>query len=214
MGKHCTHNEARPVLTIGKCEVWGGRESQVMPMADQFDCIVSLLGTVKRTDQKFTLSRGSRRLFRHLAAYQQRRNNLLCIDWPDMQAPRLDRGFWEALAADLAGIAGKAAIFCMGSHGRTGTALAALSQVSNYAPAMEQGDVIAWLREEYCQSAVETSGQVDYLTRVLGMKTTAKGSSTGGHMWAQGGAISSFLDETGVDRRMLLDDEHESFRDA
>lgn len=172
MGKHCRESKAQPVLVIGKCEVWGGRESQIMPIADQFECIISLLGNVKRPATKFSLSRGSRRMFRHLSAYQQRRNNVICIDWPDMQAPQLDKGFWEALAQDLGGITGKAAIFCMGGHGRTGTALSALAQVTEYAPAITNGDVVRWLRSVYCDHAVETEDQVRYLERVLGVTTT------------------------------------------
>lgn len=206
VGKHCVESKPQPVLMIDKCEVWGGRESQIMPIADQFECIISLLGAVRRTEGKFTLTRGSRRMFRHLSAYQQRRNNVICIDWPDMQAPKLDKGFWEALAQDLGGITGKAAIFCMGGHGRTGTALCALAHVTKYAPAITDGDVVAWLRETYCEHAVETESQVSYLTRVVGAKTKAGIRKKAGY-WGGSNAVSSMFRETGGTERGQLDDE-------
>lgn len=180
VGERCTHRDVKPVMTIGKCELWGGRETQVMPRADEFECIISLLGSYSKPQSKFTISRGARRMFGKLAAYQQRRNNVLCIDWPDMQAPKLDYGFWEALAEDLGKVAGRAAIFCMGGHGRTGTALSALIAVTKYAPALESGDIIQWLRENYCREAVETASQIDYLRRVLKVQTKLEG----GKSWA------------------------------
>lgn len=191
MGAHCKHNEAAPVLTIGKCEVWGGRQTQIIPIADKFECIISLLGPFSRKETKFSLSRGSRRTFRNLAAYQQRKNQVISIDWPDMQAPGLDRAFWEALAEDLAGITGKAAIFCIGGHGRTGTALSTLAHITNYAPAMDHGDVVQWIRDTYCPDAVETTSQVDYLRKVIGVKTAAQVHRGTGGYWGEKGSSPS-----------------------
>lgn len=202
----CTHKDVKPVLVVGKCEVWGGRETQVMPRADEFDCIISLLGHYKSPVSKFTISRGSRRVFSQLAAYQQRRNNVLCVDWPDMQAPHLDKGFWEALAEDLGKIPGKAAIYCMGGHGRTGTALSALAQVVQHPAAIESGDVIQWVRDVYCADAVETASQIEYLRRVLKVQTKVGLGGTKGHDWRGSRAMSSFFD------KRALDEDEEDFR--
>lgn len=176
MGLACTHKTVSPVLTIGSCEIWGGKETEVLPRRSEFDVIVSLLGTMKPSLSRFSLSQGSRRLFANLVAYRQQRNNVISIDWPDMSAPDLDLAFWQALAADLGQIKGKAAIFCMGGHGRTGTALASLIQVSSYQPALATGDSIEWLRKTYCGDAVETFAQVSYLQRVIGVTTESKGT--------------------------------------
>lgn len=176
MGNVCTHKDVSKVFEIGACEIWGGRESQVMPRADEFEVIISLLGAVAKKDLPFKLTRGSRRMFSALTAYRQRRNNIVSIDWPDMGIPRLDRQFWEALAEDLSGVKGRAAVFCMGGHGRTGSALSALIQVSNYQPALDSGDVIEWVRTHYCGDAVETPSQVDYLRNTMGLVTKSKGS--------------------------------------
>ena len=177
----CTHKDVSPVLTIGECEIWGGKETQVMPRAGEFDVLICLLGALRPQATPFKLTRGSRRIFANLTAYQQRRNNVISIDWPDMNAPKLDLDFWTALVADLREIKGKAAIFCMGGHGRTGTALSALIQVSRFEPALESGDVVQWVRDQYCADAVETKSQIDYLERVVGLSTEAKPSNSIGH---------------------------------
>jgi hypothetical protein len=116
----------KKAFEIKDCEVWGGQERQVMAHIADFDVVISLLGSVKRKPLKFTIARGGTRMFSHLTAYQKRHNNVVCIDWPDMSAPELDYEFWEALGQDLGHVNGRAAIFCFGGHGRTGTALCSL----------------------------------------------------------------------------------------
>lgn len=174
--KHCTHDGVVKVMTLGSCEVWAGRERDVLPVAGRFDVVISLLGKLRRTALPFSLSRGSRRVFANLAAYQQRRNNFILIDWPDMSTPELDRLFWEALAADLMKVNGKAVIFCMGGHGRTGTALTALAHVSQHVSALNAPDLVQWVRHHYCVSAVETASQIRYLKEEIGVQTTSHGA--------------------------------------
>lgn len=175
MGMNCNHTKVTEIMTIGSCTLYAGNERQVMPMAGQFEVIISLLGSVRAKQTHFHLSRGSRRVFANLAAYQQKRNNVICIDWPDMQAPDLDREFWIAMVQDLKQVQGKAVLYCMGGHGRTGTALCAIAQIAEYAPAIESGDVIQWVRQNYCCEAVETDSQVRYLLN-LGVQTKEEAS--------------------------------------
>jgi len=181
------------VLTIGTCEIWGGKETQVWPRADEFNVVISLLGRIGPRSTKFSISRGSRRVFAKLTEYQQHRNNILAIDWPDMSAPALDLAFWQALVTDLSHVQGKAVLYCMGGHGRTGTALVALAHVSQYRPALDSGDLVQWVRTHYCADAVETTSQVDYLRRVIGAKTAESPTRTTGSsvVWPQG---RSYLD--------------------
>jgi protein-tyrosine phosphatase len=51
---------------------------------------------------------------------------------------------------------------CLGAHGRTGTALAALAVLAGH-PA---DDAVAWVRRTYCDRAVETDEQADFVTRL------------------------------------------------
>ncbi len=54
---------------------------------------------------------------------------------------------------------------CIGGHGRTGTYLAALVA----ALGVEKKEAIQWARKNYCKKAVESSIQVDFLTKHFGV---------------------------------------------
>lgn len=54
---------------------------------------------------------------------------------------------------------------CIGGHGRTGTFLAALVSLCG------EKDAITYVREHYCDKAVETSDQVDFLVKTYGIKS-------------------------------------------
>ncbi len=53
---------------------------------------------------------------------------------------------------------------CIGGHGRTGMVLAAVCQLMGEAPNATQ-----WVRDNYCEKAVETQIQVDFLDEVYGV---------------------------------------------
>jgi hypothetical protein len=83
------------------------------------------------------------------------------VDWPDFGLPADPDG----LVADLRDLHGRAAaggrveIGCLGAHGRTGTALAALAVLAGQ-PADE---AVAWVRGTYCARAVETPEQAAFV---------------------------------------------------
>ena len=60
---------------------------------------------------------------------------------------------------DRAGKGERVELGCWGAHGRTGTALACLAVLAG-TPASE---AVAWVRESYCQKAVETPMQEDFV---------------------------------------------------
>lgn len=55
-------------------------------------------------------------------------------------------------------------IGCIGGHGRTGTVLAAL-----YHQITGDTDAIQWVREHYCDRAVESTAQIDFLVKQYGV---------------------------------------------
>lgn len=61
----------------------------------------------------------------------------------------------------------KVHVGCIGGHGRTGVVLAAI--VNKMMP--EEEDPISYVRQNYCQSAVESSEQVQFLVKHYGAKT-------------------------------------------
>lgn len=55
---------------------------------------------------------------------------------------------------------------CIGGHGRTGTFLSALVKITT-----GEEDAITWVRENYCQKAVESHDQVVFLSTHFGIKS-------------------------------------------
>jgi hypothetical protein len=79
------------------------------------------------------------------------------LDWPDFGVP-------DDPAPVLAGLqelhhrasrGERVEIGCLGGHGRTGTALAALAVLGGHPP----DEAVAWVRAHYCPQAVETPEQ-------------------------------------------------------
>jgi hypothetical protein len=86
------------------------------------------------------------------------------IAWPDFGVPD-ERGAATASlqdALDRARSGERVEIGCLGGHGRTGTALACLAVLAGH-PA---DDAVAWVRRTYCDRAVETDEQADFVRRM------------------------------------------------
>jgi protein-tyrosine phosphatase len=86
----------------------------------------------------------------------------IVLDWPDMGVVSLPRSFWEELVAHLANTQRQMLLFCVGGHGRTGTALACLMVVCGWTGK----DAIAWIRANYCRKAIETREQERYILQI------------------------------------------------
>lgn len=90
---------------------------------------------------------------------------MLSIPWPDGSAPEVKPKFWNALARLLVQkIEGDVIVYCLGSHGRTGTALACLRL--QFAPFITAQQAIAEVRRAHCPDAIETDSQIDYIYTV------------------------------------------------
>lgn len=125
---------------------------------------------------------------------QYRPYTVVKVDWPDMSTPSVDGRFWDALLADMLEISGKepldVLVMCAGGHGRTGTALAIIVDLLGYVPVGT--DPVVWVRERYCQEAVETASQLRYIEAMTGSKVTAPIHSS----WAGGTSYHSAQDGT------------------
>lgn len=97
----------------------------------------------------------------HDYAYNTR---TITVDWSDGDSPELTPEFWLALPrlAKEKGIKDIIA-YCMGSHGRTGTALAAMAIVNL---GMNAITAASFIRRKHCDHAIETYRQCDYLVVV------------------------------------------------
>ena len=92
----------------------------------------------------------------------------LAIDWMDRSIPTFDRKFWDAFIDMLDVAEGPVFIHCMGGHGRTGTLASILVGII---PGFDlRGlDPISYIREEYCDDAVESKIQVYYVQQMTGL---------------------------------------------
>ncbi len=85
------------------------------------------------------------------------------VGWPDFGVPGEKTAIMAALRSLLARArtGQRVEVGCLGGHGRTGTAVACLAVLAG-CPA---GEAVAWVREHYCTSAVETPEQEAFVTR-------------------------------------------------
>ena len=61
-------------------------------------------------------------------------------------------------------------MYCFGGHGRTGTVLSVLACLTGI---IEEGTCpVAWLRNHYCDRAVESDEQADYIEAMTGFTVT------------------------------------------
>lgn len=100
------------------------------------------------------------------------------IDWDDYGVPiGLSKDWWQLMAETLFATEGDVVVCCMGGHGRTGTFL---SLVAALGGACKAGDPVKFMRDHYCDSAVESREQVKYVERMTG-RTVIELPSDGGN---------------------------------
>lgn len=88
------------------------------------------------------------------------------VYWRDQSIPRLGTDFWTELIEDVLASRRNLMVMCMGGHGRTGTALAILATLLGQVP--EGICPVRWVRDHYCEEAVESDSQADYIERITG----------------------------------------------
>jgi ClpX C4-type zinc finger/Protein-tyrosine phosphatase len=84
--------------------------------------------------------------------------------WPDFGVPQDVTAFVVGCQSVVARMARgeEVEIGCLGGHGRTGTALAVLAALCGVA----QADAVSWVRSNYCERAVETEEQSQFVLSV------------------------------------------------
>jgi len=98
----------------------------------------------------------------------------ILLNWPNYGVPHLQFQFWVDLF-DQIKYSKKTLLFCLGGHGRTGTATCLLMLASGV---QSDGDeAILWLRKHYCSEVVEGSQQRELVNRFA--KWLKKGADNG-----------------------------------
>lgn len=171
--KSCVHDGQSPSFTLTRARkpgsrgprgqwqqggsdtihVYGARGSSLNAGASlsHLDLLIDMSGSVKPKAFAKRGSWGGREL--NAVAFPQ----VLSLDWPDMTAPTwVGARFWLKL---LSLLPSHVCISCVGSHGRTGTAMACLMVANGMSPER----AIATVREKHCKHAIETQGQQAYI---------------------------------------------------
>lgn len=108
-------------------------------------------------------------MWHHPDSYPWSENKVVCIHMPvtDYMAPKDPKLFIAMVEWVVGRLAeGKTVhMGCMAGHGRTGVGLAAVVSVAD-----GNKDAIRWVRENYCDRAVESHDQVDFLSEHFGIK--------------------------------------------
>lgn len=163
----CTHNnEVKFVMKIGAASVHAGAGSDATSRAG-WALAVRLSGKHGADfDRPFHADKAAEALLgKDLVAWTP--PPMLTLEWDDRGVPPIGAEWWRRFIEALKKVEGRVVFYCIGGHGRTGTALAILAGLSG----QTKGDVVKWVRKVYCEKAVETNAQLDYFEEVTGLKT-------------------------------------------
>jgi hypothetical protein len=161
--KSCGHDGERAAFTIfdGKIKVAGGANALVEDPPEDTILVIDLAGTIKFNTKPWVLATPP-----ELAALKDTPRTpppYLKVDWPDRRAPKCDLEWWHQLIKLIGENykKGRVILSCLGAHGRTGTAMAAMCLAVS--PKLGVADAIKFVRKVHCEKAVESQDQVDYL---------------------------------------------------
>lgn len=173
------HKGPHAVFQAGKATVWAGARDEFFGYWSQFALLVSCAGPGMAPPAPNAVVTVSG----HVAGLRMLPPDMLeipkavpwiAINWPDGGIPRMTRAAWDQLAASLPDIEGNVGLYCMGGHGRTGTALSILACLCGAVPA--DADPVEWVRQQYCSEVVETEEQTRYVAEMTGRRVDALGS--------------------------------------
>ena len=160
----CNHTGTKlfTALSSGK-RLYGAQAHQIKAVS-HLDLIVDCAGLLQ--GKKFIKSSTAPKYRSlNLAAWP----DVITLSWPDMTAPtQVGIKFWERLIMVLPM---DTAVCCMGGHGRTGTALAAML----VADGMGAVEAMAKVRGEHCTRAIETLEQENYIKGLEMERNTRSG---------------------------------------
>jgi protein-tyrosine phosphatase len=148
----CTH-EPQHVINGRNYEIWAGKKTDCISHLNKFDVVLNL--TFSSVKEKHNIP------IPELKKYESINGKFteIQLDWPDYGITGLPRQFWIDLLNYLDENKFKMVVFCLGGHGRTGTAIASMLVVLGYEPLT----AIKWVRENYCDEAIESASQEQYI---------------------------------------------------
>ena len=167
--EHCKHLPQKIVQAdpgVSDWELYAGRKWDCEPHAKEYDIILNLSGSRLTSNNRHEIP------IKELKKWESKPNyKEIMLDWPDRGVVQLPKEFWKDLIAYADKMKYKILVFCMGGHGRTGTAVASiLVTAMGYTPK----DAVEWVWANYCEEAIETDSQIQYVYGLAGQKYTSK----------------------------------------
>ena len=151
--KACTHEPTLCFKDDG-IEVYLGKKYDVKPFAAEYGVCLNLTGDSIAENHIIPI-----RSLKKWANYEASNMQEIVLDWPDYGIVNFPIQFWYDLLDAVKENGKKLLIFCIGGHGRTGTAFAAIMIAYGHTAA----GATKWIRENYCDQAIESKSQEDYL---------------------------------------------------
>lgn len=173
----CVHADPRLAIKLGETEIWAGPRS--LSILREWGLVISC-GT-----PLYGVSSGLAPVSANEAAqlllpddlYHFEPPPMLALTWSDAGIPSLPISYWETLLTFLQGFHKDVYFCCDGGHGRTGTALSII-----YGLACKKAvDPVAVIRKCYCEEAVETTVQIEYVEDITGHRVNVLSSYMTAH---------------------------------
>ncbi len=181
---------------ISKIDIYGGGDSRdlvVFPDSILIDVGAQVDPIVETSPKDFALK---------LQPYSFKR---IRIRIQDGSTPDLSREFWADLIDILRKEKKDVIVACLGGHGRTGMVLSILAVLMN----ATDHDPVKFVRDNYCEEAVETGSQIKYIEKITQIEVTEKPSGFSiqyghyGNGWGINGAFDEDEDEDEIEKYYL-----------
>ena len=153
--KWCAHRPTK-IIDGRNWSVWAASLSKARAAKRDFNIVINCTGS-SLFEQGHTLPHELQEFVVAPKAEE------ILLDWEDGADINLTPEFWPALVEYLRTKKAKTLVHCLGGHGRTGTAAACL-----LVAACDYGanQAIKWIRKNYCEEAIETIAQLQYVRQV------------------------------------------------
>ena len=153
-GEVCRHVPTH-VVTVDGVKIYGASKHSITAKNLPLNVIMLAL-----CDFRVTKAIDAPEEFSSLLAAELPCPPVIRLDWNDGGTPPVQDTFWPLLHAALKQQKKDLLVFCLGGHGRTGTAIS--SYIIANGPEIATRSV-GIVRKVYCNQCVETQSQVEYL---------------------------------------------------
>lgn len=161
----CTHKGTPLVFTIGEGKVYAGGSKDM----DDWSCLDDIDFILRLTGAPAELVEWNKSAE---VMFGKDWLGSLCspiptvgISWPDMGSPPFGLTTVTRIVEKIYG-GKKMLVHCVGGHGRTGTMLVAIAHAAGLIPEKHKDKPIHWLRKLYCEKAVESLSQREWLVGI------------------------------------------------